>query len=465
MMARIHIESDDELPELHDLMRPKQRSRKPGMKSPSKKEPGQTKRDCASAKEENSLRKSKQRPLRKLETTASLFGPFVATKDAEKAISTTGTNTRKTPRKVKRPCKPIDVFQDEEENIDGEGSSFSADDLRHFSDGAGSDGESWRGLKRSQESPFKKLLKSRPRPAFEFEGALALPPPSDLLNPFLGPRIGPPVPNTTTASRPTSSSSALDQAAILHYTPPKRLSPAKKAATSRPSTPPPVQPPSPSKKLNSPSKARFAAIPRAPIQESIDAFWSQDIVNDWNEQYSPKKMVASPRKNRFATPPASDNENGPPSPSTSPRKSRSPQKNQSPVKSKEAREMKKAWDIRKKQLATDFLKELDETIAEGQLAEITASTGGVQLIWSKKLNSTAGRANWRREKIRDTQPDGSVVVSFKHTANIDLAEKVIDDEVKLINVVAHEFCHLCNFMISGIRDAPHGKEFKEWYVA
>ena len=33
---------------------------------------------------------------------------------------------------------------------------------------------------------------------------------------------------------------------------------------------------------------------------------------------------------------------------------------------------------------------------------------------------------------------------------------------RLLNVVAHEYCHLANFMISGIKDNPHGKEFKAW---
>ena len=36
---------------------------------------------------------------------------------------------------------------------------------------------------------------------------------------------------------------------------------------------------------------------------------------------------------------------------------------------------------------------------------------------------------------------------------------------RLVNVIAHEYCHLANFMISGIKDNPHGKDFKEWYVA
>lgn len=31
-----------------------------------------------------------------------------------------------------------------------------------------------------------------------------------------------------------------------------------------------------------------------------------------------------------------------------------------------------------------------------------------------------------------------------------------------MNVIAHEYCHLANFMISGIKDNPHGASFKSW---
>jgi len=125
---------------------------------------------------------------------------------------------------------------------------------------------------------------------------------------------------------------------------------------------------------------------------------------------------------------------------------------------------KKAFEAKKYKLAEDFLHELDETITKGKIAELAASGGGVKIIWNKKLNSTAGRANWRRESTQVTHSDGSVDKKYKHIANIELAEKVIDDEDRLINVLAHEFCHLANFMISGIKDNPHGKEFKEWSV-
>jgi predicted SprT family Zn-dependent metalloprotease len=53
-------------------------------------------------------------------------------------------------------------------------------------------------------------------------------------------------------------------------------------------------------------------------------------------------------------------------------------------------------------------------------------------------------------------------ITYRHCASIEIAEKVIDNEERLLNVIAHEFCHLANFMVSGIRNNPHGKEFKEW---
>jgi predicted SprT family Zn-dependent metalloprotease len=88
----------------------------------------------------------------------------------------------------------------------------------------------------------------------------------------------------------------------------------------------------------------------------------------------------------------------------------------------------------------------------------------VKIIWSKKLSTTAGRANWKRETLRSStlDLDGKPTVTYRHHAAIELAEKVIDDEDRLLNVIAHEFCHLANFMVSGIKTNPHGKEFKAW---
>ncbi|RMZ06330.1 hypothetical protein D0862_04663 [Hortaea werneckii] len=254
----------------------------------------------------------------------------------------------------------------------------------------------------------------------------------------------------STSSRPTSSSDKEnDNQAILHFSPPRLYSPRKQAHPERPTTPPLT---SPSKgRLLSPSK-RQARLPTPPLRQSIDAFWNAETVNEWNDQYSPRKEWKSPqRSNPFGGQQKSS------SPPASPRKAASPTK-----RSKAEIEAKKGWEARKHQVAEDFLKEVDDNVTGGEVQDLAKDTGGVRFIWSKTLNSTAGRANWKRETIRTKQLDGTTSISHKHHASIELAEKVIDDEERLLNVIAHEFCHLCNFMISGIKDQPHGKQFKDW---
>ncbi|QIX00573.1 hypothetical protein AMS68_006090 [Peltaster fructicola] len=216
----------------------------------------------------------------------------------------------------------------------------------------------------------------------------------------------------------------------------------------RPSTPPPL--PSPSKsKLVSPSKIK-CRIPTPPARSSPNAFWSVEMVNDWNEQHSPQKIVRSPKKSRFLQLDESTSPSGSPAKQTSPYKL-----------SRETMAAKKDFESRKKDIAYTFLAELDATITGGEIARLSASTGGVQLVWSKTLNSTAGRANWKRETTK-SRGSADIISDSKQSASIELAEKVINDETRLLNVLAHEFCHLANFMVSGIKDRPHGAEFKAW---
>lgn len=292
--------------------------------------------------------------------------------------------------------------------------------------------------------------------------------------------------------RRLSTSSAEDPSATLHFSPPLR-SPAPTKPTSRPLTPPA----SPSKsKLVSPSKT-VKHIPTLPgHRPSLDAFWSADEVNTWNDQYSPKKVLKSPRKNpllllnqpTLGPPPTltfSDSEAEEEyiplhksKPITSP--SKGSDKHASPAKSSAARETdaeaqaraatralaasRKAFDAIKHSLATSFLAELDATISDGEIGRLTASTGGVAIVWSKKLTSTAGRAHWRREAVRTpaASAGSDPVVSHRHVASIEVATKVIDDAERLRNVLAHEYCHLANFMISRVTAEPHGASFKAW---
>ncbi|TKA66255.1 hypothetical protein B0A49_08427 [Cryomyces minteri] len=257
------------------------------------------------------------------------------------------------------------------------------------------------------------------------------------------------------SSLPSSSSEREnDNRAILRFSPPlpSQRSPRKVAPDVRPVTPPPA---SPSKsRLTSPSKKK-QRIPTPPHRPSLDAFWSAEVINDWNDQYSPRKILQSPRKSRVPLKDGNDDAAFP-SPSSSPRKS-SPAK-----KDRNAMEARKQFELQKHQLASSFFNELDQAITNGAIAALAASTGGVRLAWSRTLQSTAGRANWRRETSRACDAKGNVTTTYRHHASIELAEKIIDDPARLVNVIAHEFCHLANFMVSGVKDQPHGKSFKEW---
>ncbi|KAK0713140.1 SprT-like family-domain-containing protein [Lasiosphaeria miniovina] len=230
-------------------------------------------------------------------------------------------------------------------------------------------------------------------------------------------------------------------------------------ARSRPKLTPPNTPPKPSRGLVSPKK--MPRIPATPHQPSSDIFWSREFVDEWNDEHSPRKQLFPDATKR------------------SPEK-HSPEKKKASTKTATDRESKKAFEQAKHDTAEKFLGELDTVITGGKLSELAASTGGIKLKWTNKLNTTAGRANWKRETIRSshkrgdpaaggaaaggaTAPDGTTtVVQHNHYASIELAEKVIDDEHRLLNVMAHEFCHLANFMVSGITKNPHGKEFKAW---
>ncbi|KAF4548340.1 SprT-like protein [Elsinoe fawcettii] len=298
---------------------------------------------------------------------------------------------------------------------------------------------------------------------------------------------------------------------------------------SRPLTPPDktTPPPSPSKsRLASPSKQRFR-VPTPPGRPSLDNFWDVNEVNTWNDRHSPKKPVLSPSKHRFLNPSLfnspsktralnsstySDDETKEPltpsrcaSPTktfvpTSPSKSplKSPQKSRAEVLAR------KTFDESKEDIARSFIAELDQKICQGQIASATVSTGGIKIVWSKTLNSTAGRASWKRETVRSKHPsppvittssqgssrsptatpippyssstpplvpdpgstsiptDNPNVVKYRHHATIELATKVLTTPDRLYNTLAHEFCHLATYIISGVKDRPHGAEFKAW---
>ncbi|KAJ9659410.1 hypothetical protein H2198_003139 [Neophaeococcomyces mojaviensis] len=292
----------------------------------------------------------------------------------------------------------------------------------------------------------------------------------------------------------------------LSASPARTSKPSTKRPTTPPTTPPrdgPLRPQSPTKlkspsKLLSPSKRALEA-PKSPHRQSMDAFWDHNVINEWTDTFSPKKApLGSPQRrnplSRFnlyadddelsdigdSQPTVSslnESSDSLPSPCESPSKSRSPKKidalQAEKRRIKDLKAAKELFDSEKHQFALDLLNVLDTYMTSSRISELSATTGGIKLIWSKTLRSTAGRANWKRTV---TKPSGSPVkgnpnsasitsqpgVVVQHFASIELAEKIIDREERLVNTLAHEFCHLANFMISNIRDQPHGASFQIW---
>lgn len=176
----------------------------------------------------------------------------------------------------------------------------------------------------------------------------------------------------------------------------------------------------------------------------MDSFWDQEAINDWNDEYSPQKVL------------------------------KRTQLDDSPVKSgllfspekvvikqdKEVKIARKLFEESKHAMAEAFLVELDTAVAQGRISKLAETTGGIRVIWSNKLNTTAGRANWKKETVKPSS--SASAITYRHHATIELASKVISTEHRLLNVLAHEFCHLANFMISNVKTNPHGKEFKAW---
>ncbi|KAF7167190.1 hypothetical protein CNMCM6106_002844 [Aspergillus hiratsukae] len=231
-------------------------------------------------------------------------------------------------------------------------------------------------------------------------------------------------------------------------------------------------PPSPSRSLlRSPTKGRIC-IPPTPYRESVDAFWSQEATDHWIDQHSPQK--GGTNLEQFLR--EFEESDGDSSSENMPRRrgrhtepktpSKTALKRAETEKKRAALARKKSFDDKKAQVANEFLKVLDDAVSGGQVQKLAEETGGVRIVWSKNLLTTAGRAKWKREKIgkesRASESGSESSTLIKQHATIELAERIIDNEDRLINTLAHEYCHLANYMISNVHNNPHGASFKQW---
>ncbi|KAI1424259.1 hypothetical protein F5Y12DRAFT_752979 [Xylaria sp. FL1777] len=230
--------------------------------------------------------------------------------------------------------------------------------------------------------------------------------------------------------------------------------PATKAAKT-----PMLDPMTPRKNVTT-SPAKIPRIPISPWKPEHKEFWDPEVNFAWIDKHSPPKK--STKKILDLTAPDNKEE-------LKRRYGTSPEKKQA----------KKAFDAVKEDLARDFLLELDKVITNGKLAQLTETTGGLRIVWSKTLQTTAGRAHWKCKTTTTTskQPSSSSTSSTgpvttatattkttttQHSASIELATKVLSNESDLLNTVAHEFCHLAVFLLHGKPKLAHGAEFKTY---
>ena len=118
------------------------------------------------------------------------------------------------------------------------------------------------------------------------------------------------------------------------------------------------------------------------------------------------------------------------------------------VRTQAYRDARRAADfnVEKVYQAKEFVRELDKKLTGGQISDMTACTGGVKILWKKRLTTTAGQADCKR--------------GLYPSATIELSDKLVDDRKRLLNTVSHEFCHVANILIGG--DYSHGSGFKKW---
>ncbi|KAL4774218.1 SprT-like family-domain-containing protein [Aspergillus nidulans var. acristatus] len=248
-------------------------------------------------------------------------------------------------------------------------------------------------------------------------------------------------------------------------------SPSSPRSRDSPFQTPPSSPPR--SLLRSPRKDKVQ-IPPTPYRESSDAFWSLEITNNWIDEHSPRKvnLLLQEFDESDYDSRAKPKISGAKQPVKTP--SKTALKKAEAEAKRAALARKKSFDNKKAALAEDFLKVLDDAVSGGEVQKRSAETGGVRIVWSKTLQTTAGRANWKRDRsvmdnrsmspANSSSSSGSETpsVTIKHYATIELAERIIDDEDRLINTLAHEYCHLANYIISNIRNQPHGASFQAW---
>ncbi|PAV21792.1 hypothetical protein PNOK_0174900 [Pyrrhoderma noxium] len=134
--------------------------------------------------------------------------------------------------------------------------------------------------------------------------------------------------------------------------------------------------------------------------------------------------------------------------STSEERERIPIKSRNGTKKRLTQKAIKEIEKQKEELLVEYAKnlfiELNASVFEGRLSENT------DLQWNKRLQSTAGRAKWRRDN------------QGQETSIIELSTKVLDCEERIRNTLSHEMCHLASWVIDKRPKENHGDIWRKW---
>ncbi|KAJ5597597.1 hypothetical protein N7537_007681 [Penicillium hordei] len=134
------------------------------------------------------------------------------------------------------------------------------------------------------------------------------------------------------------------------------------------------------------------------------------------------------------------------------------------ARKREIRAQLAEFNQRKIGFAEEFLRHLDNAFND-QISRMTEETGGIKIIWTKNFRNTAGRATVRSERFLRGDAGVEEPGKRRHYATIELSEKVLDSEDKILCTMTHEYCHLLDIMVTENRakgTAQHGASFKQW---
>eukprot|EP01083_Nonionella_stella_P087502 243487_1 len=103
----------------------------------------------------------------------------------------------------------------------------------------------------------------------------------------------------------------------------------------------------------------------------------------------------------------------------------------------------RSFSFQKETLARNIFRTFNQRIFDSRLPEDLA------IVWTVKLNTTAGRCFFRSELEN-------------RIARIELSTKVINSAKQLRQTLSHEMCHAAAWVLDSVSNPPHGKHFKFW---